>query len=110
MASHDPQDRYFKFKVNPYYMPSKEARIVQIFDVTNSLTKDQNTFQTLINACFSHELRNPLNSIIAKNVEKQGLYQKLKKSLNELESSVQNRLSFESCLKSLQEINKSNDM
>jgi len=31
----------------------------------------------LINACISHELRNPLNSIIAQNIEKGMLYDEL---------------------------------
>jgi signal transduction histidine kinase len=31
----------------------------------------------LINACVSHELRNPLNSIISQNVEKRFLYDEL---------------------------------
>lgn len=35
----------------------------------------------MINATVSHELRNPLNSLIALNVEKKFLYQKLKKKI-----------------------------
>jgi signal transduction histidine kinase len=31
----------------------------------------------MINATVSHELRNPLNSIIAKNIEKDGLHAEL---------------------------------
>tara|TARA_B110000285_G_C14831723_1_gene471185 strand:- start:323 stop:547 length:225 start_codon:yes stop_codon:yes gene_type:complete len=33
----------------------------------------------LINATVSHELRNPLNSLLAQNIEKQALYQQLMK-------------------------------
>ena len=33
----------------------------------------------MINACVSHELRNPLNSIIAQNIEKHHLYNELTK-------------------------------
>ena len=32
----------------------------------------------MINACVSHELRNPLNSIQAQNLKKKKLYQKLR--------------------------------
>ena len=32
---------------------------------------------SLINACVSHELRNPLNSIIAQNIQKSRLYEQL---------------------------------
>jgi signal transduction histidine kinase len=34
-----------------------------------------------VNACISHELRNPLNSIIAQNIEKSSLYKELKSIL-----------------------------
>lgn len=39
--------------------------------------KAENSFLAMINACVSHELRNPLNSIIAQNIEKQHLYKEL---------------------------------
>lgn len=38
----------------------------------------QNEFLSVINACVSHELRNPLNSITAQNMLKKHLYAKLK--------------------------------
>ena len=38
----------------------------------------QNEFLSVINACVSHELRNPLNSISAQNVLKKHLYARLK--------------------------------
>ena len=38
----------------------------------------QNEFLNVINACVSHELRNPLNSIQAQNILKKHLYAKLK--------------------------------
>jgi hypothetical protein len=31
----------------------------------------------MINACVSHEMRNPLNSIIAQNIEKKEIYHEL---------------------------------
>jgi signal transduction histidine kinase len=36
--------------------------------------KNKNELLSMINACVSHELRNPLNSIIATNIEKKHLY------------------------------------
>ena len=43
--------------------------MLQIIDVSDGIMYDQqkaeNSFLALINACVSHELRNPLNSIIA---------------------------------------------
>ena len=41
--------------------------------------KSQNELLSMINACVSHELRNPLNSIVAQNVQKKELYEKLEK-------------------------------
>ena len=43
--------------------------MLQIIDVTNSVlfhqSKEQNELLSLINATVSHEMRNPLNSIVA---------------------------------------------
>jgi signal transduction histidine kinase len=41
----------------------------------------QNQALEMINACVSHEMRNPLNSIVAHNIEKKHLYIKLEKAL-----------------------------
>ena len=46
------------------------------------MEKGQNAVLSMINACVSHEMRNPLNSIIAQNIEKEGIY----KEINELVS------------------------
>jgi len=55
--------------------------MVQIIDVSPGVMYDQqkaeNSFLAMINACVSHELRNPLNSIMAQNIEKQHLYKQL---------------------------------
>ena len=45
--------------------------------------KDQNSLLSMINACVSHELRNPLNSIDAQNNLKQKLYEKICKILQD---------------------------
>ena len=39
----------------------------------------------VINATVSHELRNPLNSVIALNLEKERLYKELTEILNSLQ-------------------------
>ena len=49
----------------------KDKTIIQIIDISSSMTKEfdhqraQNEVLNVINACVSHELRNPLNSIRA---------------------------------------------
>ena len=40
--------------------------------------KEHSEFLELVNACVSHELRNPLNSIVAQNTLNNFLYQELK--------------------------------
>jgi signal transduction histidine kinase len=50
--------------------------------------KAKNKFVSTINATVSHELRNPLNSIIAKNIEKKKLYEQLIDELKEVDSLV----------------------
>ena len=55
--------------------------ILQIIDISDTILYDeikaQSEFLELINACVSHELRNPLNSIVAQNIEKYILYKKI---------------------------------
>lgn len=51
----------------------EEGFILQIQDITDSVLQEQfkqeNDTLTMLNACVSHELRNPLNSMIAQSVE-----------------------------------------
>ena len=79
----DPQDTqdlttFVQLKVRAYDNNGKTMKLIQIIDVTDYILyieiKAKNQFTTLINACVSHELRNPLNSIISKNIEKSALY------------------------------------
>tara|TARA_B110000285_G_C14843339_1_gene476385 strand:+ start:244 stop:420 length:177 start_codon:yes stop_codon:yes gene_type:complete len=56
----------------------------------------------MINACVSHELRNPLNSIIATNIEKKHLYMELKLMLN------QEEINRDSCLEILNKLEEGN--
>jgi signal transduction histidine kinase len=46
--------------------------------------KDMTEFLEIVNACISHELRNPLNSIAALNFLKKIMYTKLREVLNSL--------------------------
>jgi signal transduction histidine kinase len=38
----------------------------------------------MINACVSHEMRNPLNSIVAQNIEKKHLYKELERLIHNI--------------------------
>ena len=70
--------QYVQLRINKYRKNNKIKKILQIIDVTDYIKyteiKAKSQFTQLINACVSHELRNPLNSIIAKNIEKNALY------------------------------------
>ena len=59
----------------------------QIIDVSSRILYDkqkaENKLVGVINASLSHEMRNPLNSIIAQNIEKARLYTELEKILEE---------------------------
>ena len=39
----------------------------------------------MINACVSHEMRNPLNSVVAQNIEKKFLYAELEQLAQKLQ-------------------------
>ena len=55
--------------------------MLQFIDISTSILYDMekahNGVLSMINACVSHEMRNPLNSIIAQNIEKKEIYQEL---------------------------------
>lgn len=50
----------------------------------------QNELLGMINACVSHELRNPLNSIVAQNIEKASLYAELSSVLAKFKQQYSN--------------------
>jgi len=79
----DPE--YIKLKVTKYCIDAKERTILQFINITADVLQDkvrsENQLLEMINACVSHELRNPLNSIHAQNVEKDALYSQLEKAI-----------------------------
>ena len=60
----------------------KKRTMLQIINISANILYDKykamNEFQALINACVSHELRNPLNSIVAQNIEKKFLSEQMR--------------------------------
>jgi signal transduction histidine kinase len=63
-----------------------------MIDITGNILhnqqKTQNEFLQLINACVSHDLRNPLNSIKAMNIEKKYFYKLMDEALSNEEISL----------------------
>ena len=51
-------------------------------NILYDIEKAQNQVLEMINACVSHEMRNPLNSVMAQNLEKEHLYQELQEAIS----------------------------
>ena len=94
-----------------------EKHLIQLVDMTEHMLlselknnyqfnqfKSKNELLSMINACVSHELRNPLNSIIATNIEKKHLYIQLKALLNKSE------INKDSCLEILKKLEDGNSV
>ena len=60
----------------------------------------------MVNACVSHELRNPLNSIVAQNNLKKDIYKKLRKVIEDTRKVV-NPLALEMMQKMSEELEES---
>ena len=87
------QYQFIQFRVKDYEKGDQKMKLLQIIDVTSYILytefKAKNQFTSLINACVSHELRNPLNSIISKNIEKSALYLQLQIKLQQMSEKSQ---------------------
>ena len=102
------QSQYIQLKVKNYNKGNKQMKLLQMIDVTSYILytefKAKNQFISLINACVSHELRNPLNSIISKNIEKSALYLNLQIKLKQMDTNTQETDVFKECFKILDEL------
>jgi light-regulated signal transduction histidine kinase (bacteriophytochrome) len=80
---------YFQIKKKIFYRSHDEKVMLQFIDISKSILLDiektSNQVLEMINACVSHEMRNPLNSIIAQNLEKKYLYEELESKINVLD-------------------------
>jgi signal transduction histidine kinase len=60
---------YFQIKLSKFVRKDKERIMIQFIDISKAILYDMekghNAVLSMINACVSHEMRNPLNSIIA---------------------------------------------
>ena len=65
--------------------------MVQIIDISRSILYDQqkasNQVQEMVNAMVSHEMRNPLNSIVAQNIEKRNLFKHMSEQVEVLKKN-----------------------
>ena len=81
--------------------------MIQLIDVSASVKYDQqiaaNKLLSMINACISHELRNPLNSILAQCMEKTHIYKELKEIIINCKSQI-NSTTFDKLTKLIQKL------
>ena len=84
-------------KINSKTKKKGEKILIQIIDVSDrklyTEVNAEKTFLTLINATVSHELRNPLSSLIAQTMQMNNLFENLEELISEMRSSVQNNIS-----------------
>ena len=80
------QSQFIQIKKSEFMIDGKKRTMLQIIDISANILYDKykamNEFQALINACVSHELRNPLNSIVAQNIEKKFLSEQMRDLLH----------------------------
>ena len=87
-------------------MGGEMKKMIQIINLSAEILYDQeqakSEFQQIINACVSHELRNPLNSISAQNLNQKMLFREIDDLLsNDSVSHIQLKQGVQTILKSL---------
>jgi signal transduction histidine kinase len=79
----DEEKIYMELSFTSYLFEEKTFNMIQIKDITANIYCDQKTAENKlleqINAALSHELRNPLNCLVAQNMQKDLLYDELEK-------------------------------
>ena len=77
--------RFFQIKKKTYDRGSLKKNMLQFIDISSSILYDNqrehSNFLGLVNACVSHELRNPLNSIVAENTLKKNVIEQIGKDI-----------------------------
>lgn len=89
-----PIAKYFSVKVKRLELFSNQFKVITIRDQTISvlfdIQKGEQQILRLVNACVSHEMRNPINSILATNLKLQESARELQELLAAiLESETQ---------------------
>ena len=69
-------------KLTQYNKDNDSQIMIQLVDISQNLELDQKVMENemlqIVNATTSHELRNPLSSMIAQNTKKEELYKEMK--------------------------------
>ena len=80
------EEQFFNIKINYLGGRDKNEIMVSLIDTSQEVMRmneqAHNELMVMINATVSHELRNPLNSIVAMNLQKVMMYAKIKKIID----------------------------
>jgi signal transduction histidine kinase len=97
--------RYVQIKLTTFTRHNQIKYIIQMINISQTILynqqKTENKFLGLLNACVSHEIRNPLNSIIASNVERKFLYKQINKLVNKISGNYKIQADLKSVLAEL---------
>ena len=84
--------RFVQIKKSKFLSNDHENIIIQLVDISKSILYDQVKaeiqFKELINATVSHEMRNPINSILFQNKNIKFIMQKIQKTLKAMKAEV----------------------
>jgi len=71
------EKQYVQIKMTQFDQEGVKSTMLQVIDISTTIMLDEqkadNKLLDIINATVSHEMRNPLNSIIAQNMENEQL-------------------------------------
>ena len=72
-SEENAQSKYYQFHINTQEGYNSRFKVIKISDVTINIKFDLNQGEKrlleLVNACVSHEMRNPINAILGMNMK-----------------------------------------
>ena len=91
----ESNQQFFKFKVERIKRENEAMLVLKITDITINIRLQQSQQQKqilqMVNACVSHEMRNPINAIFAMNMQLRDQASELAKLLTQLQKEAASR-------------------
>ena len=92
----DPlSQKFYRLKIENIKIEQKLIQVLKIIDITINIrlqkSQQQKKILQMVNACVSHEMRNPINSIFAMNMQLRDQASELGKSLAALTELARNK-------------------
>ena len=82
LVTGEEEKKYVRIETASLFHNDQQRLMLKVTDVSDSVkydeSKEQNEMLSILNATISHELRNPLNSIVGQNTKKEELYLDMK--------------------------------